>query len=221
MPTLSPAQIGAYAKAAGFTGQWEFLAVATAEAESSGNTDAVSSNPNGGYNVGLMQLNTRGGGAGYSVAELKDPATNMRVAHAVWQRDGQSFTKEWETWHNGKVTQAAGELIKQGFSQQYASQIGNGASAIINGGGNFMAESGNAAAQAAGSLPGIGALSGVTAIAADIDKTGKWITTPSNWVRILFVVGGAVLLIAGAAQLARPVTDPLAKGAAKAGMVLA
>lgn len=47
--------------------------------ESSGDPNATSSNPDGGTNYGLWQLDTKGKGAGYSAAQLKDPTTNARI----------------------------------------------------------------------------------------------------------------------------------------------
>lgn len=56
-----------------------FIAANVAMAESSGRADATSSNPDGGTNVGIFQLDTKGVGAGYTVAQLKDPNTNARI----------------------------------------------------------------------------------------------------------------------------------------------
>lgn len=47
--------------------------------ESSGEPAVTSSNPDGGTNVGLWQLDTRGVGSGYTVAQLQDPQTNCRI----------------------------------------------------------------------------------------------------------------------------------------------
>ena len=64
--------------------------------ESGGNPDATSANPDGGTNVGLWQLDTPGGvGAGYTIAELKDPATNARVA--VQGSGGGTNWAQWAT----------------------------------------------------------------------------------------------------------------------------
>lgn len=62
--------------------------------ESSGNPGATSPNPDGGTNVGLWQLDTpHGKGAGYTIAQLKDPVLNARVTvHAT--NDGQ----DWSAW---------------------------------------------------------------------------------------------------------------------------
>jgi hypothetical protein len=76
------------------------VAAAIAEAESSGNSDATSANPDGGTNVGLWQLDTPGGkGAGFSVAQLKDPATNAKVA-VKGSSNGADFSA-WSTFTGG------------------------------------------------------------------------------------------------------------------------
>lgn len=61
--------------------------------ESSGNPQAESSNPDGGTNVGLWQLDTKGKGAGWSVAQLMDPATNCRIT-IMATRNG----RDWSAW---------------------------------------------------------------------------------------------------------------------------
>lgn len=61
--------------------------------ESGGNPRVTSANPDGGINVGLWQLDTRGVGAGYSVAELQNPATNARLT-VLGTRNGT----DWSNW---------------------------------------------------------------------------------------------------------------------------
>jgi hypothetical protein len=61
--------------------------------ESSGEPAVTSSNPDGGTNVGLWQLDTKGKGAGYTVAQLQDPATNARVAIM-----GSANGSDWSAW---------------------------------------------------------------------------------------------------------------------------
>ncbi len=69
------------------------VAQAVAQAESSGNPHAVSQNPDGGTNVGLWQLDTKGKGAEYTVPQLLDPATNAKVAVS-----GSGNGKDWSAW---------------------------------------------------------------------------------------------------------------------------
>jgi hypothetical protein len=75
------------------------LAAAIAMAESSGRTDVTSANPDGGVNVGLWQLDTRGKGAGHTVADLQNPATNAAVA-VQGSKDGTDWSA-WATFASG------------------------------------------------------------------------------------------------------------------------
>jgi hypothetical protein len=61
--------------------------------ESSGNASVTSSNPDGGINVGLWQLDTKGVGAGYTVNQLKDPNLNARLAIR-----GSHNGSDWGPW---------------------------------------------------------------------------------------------------------------------------
>lgn len=74
-------------------------AAAVALAESSGRADATSPNPDGGTNVGLWQLDTRGVGSGYSVEALKDPSTNARVT-VLGSLNGANWSA-WQTYVQG------------------------------------------------------------------------------------------------------------------------
>jgi hypothetical protein len=78
------------------------FAAAVAIAESGGRADAVSSNPDGGTNVGIWQLDTRGVGAGYSVDQLKNANLNARITIAA-TKGGQ----DWSDWGD-PVTQQVG-----------------------------------------------------------------------------------------------------------------
>ncbi len=59
MSTLSMVEIAAVAYKAGFRGSAGATAVAVAMAESSGNPDATSKNPDGGTNTGLWQIDSK------------------------------------------------------------------------------------------------------------------------------------------------------------------
>lgn len=63
--------------------------------ESSGDASVTSPNPDGGTNVGLWQLDTKGVGAGHTIAQLQDPLTNARITVQA-TRDGQDWS-EWST----------------------------------------------------------------------------------------------------------------------------
>lgn len=90
---LSDAQIIAYWIAEGGSLSSAASALAHALAESSGSTTVTSSNPDGGTNVGLYQLDTKGVGAGYTIAQLQDPATNTKLTV-----QGSNNGANWASW---------------------------------------------------------------------------------------------------------------------------
>lgn len=61
--------------------------------ESSGEPAVTSANPDGGVNVGLWQLDTRGKGAGHTVAQLQNPLTNARLTVAA-----TGGGRDWSAW---------------------------------------------------------------------------------------------------------------------------
>ena len=72
------------------------LAAAIAMAESSGRTFITSPNPDGGQNVGLWQLDTKGVGAGHTISELQDPPTNARIT-IMATANGTNWS-HWESY---------------------------------------------------------------------------------------------------------------------------
>lgn len=109
MPKLSDAQIAGYAKGAGFRGNEVAIATAIAIAESSGNTHAHNDTfVTGDNSYGLWQINMIGGLGPARRAhfklnkneELFDPATNARVAYALYKARGNWF--DWSAYTNGK-----------------------------------------------------------------------------------------------------------------------
>src|ERR1700678_2465352 len=69
------------------------IAAAIAEAESAGQAAVTSANPDGGTNVGPWQLDTKGVGARYNVAQLQDPTLNAAVAVK-----GSANGTDWADW---------------------------------------------------------------------------------------------------------------------------
>ena len=79
------------------------VAAAVALAESSGRTGITSANPDGGTNVGLWQLDTRGVGAGHTIEQLQDPATNARIT-IMGSANGSNWS-HWEAYTTGRHKQ--------------------------------------------------------------------------------------------------------------------
>jgi len=75
------------------------VAAAVAMQESSGRTGVTSPNPDGGTNVGLWQLDTKGVGAGHTVEQLQDPATNARIT-IMGSANGTNWS-HWEAYTSG------------------------------------------------------------------------------------------------------------------------
>lgn len=71
------------------------FAAAIAQAESGGSATVTSSNPDGGTNVGVFQLDTKGVGSGYSVAELQDANLNTQLTIAA-----TGGGVNWAQWGN-------------------------------------------------------------------------------------------------------------------------
>lgn len=91
--TLGPASLAALWEQAGGSAATAGNAACHAMQESSGRPQATSPNPDGGENIGLWQLDTRGKGSGYTVAQLEDPLTNARAAVA-----GTGGGTDWSAW---------------------------------------------------------------------------------------------------------------------------
>jgi hypothetical protein len=77
---------GGPADTAGFAAQ-------VAIAESSGSSTVTSSNPDGGTNVGIFQLDTKGVGSGYTATELQDPNLNTQLT--IMATHGGTDWSEW------------------------------------------------------------------------------------------------------------------------------
>jgi hypothetical protein len=78
------------------------FAAAVAMAESGGSATVTSANPDGGTNVGVFQLDTKGVGSGYSVAELQD--ANLNTQLTIMTTSGGT---NWTQWGD-PVTEAVG-----------------------------------------------------------------------------------------------------------------
>lgn len=100
---LSKSQIQSLWTANGGSAGTADIAAAIALAESAGQVLVTSTNTDGGTNVGLWQLDTKGKGAGYTVAQLQNPDTNARVA-VFGSANGTNWTS-WESYATGVYSQ--------------------------------------------------------------------------------------------------------------------
>jgi hypothetical protein len=97
--TLSKDQIKQLWTSNGGSERTANVAAAVALAESSGRTGITSPNPDGGTNVGLWQLDTKGVGAGHTITELQDPTMNARIT--VMATVNGTKWSQWAAHANG------------------------------------------------------------------------------------------------------------------------
>ncbi|HEY6275599.1 MAG TPA: hypothetical protein VIX86_04635 [Streptosporangiaceae bacterium] len=203
MSILSDAQIIALWLKAGGPVSAAPMALARALAESSGEAGVTSSNPNGGTNVGLWQLDTEGVGSGYTVAQLQDPATNARLTVK-----GSNGGRNWSAWPDnwpayiGQAHKAVTDFETKaahhpGGRPGYVDDVLRGLGGIFTGNlGQAFGAAGSAAGSAAGALGQIvlpAQVTGFLSAAEDVIHGALWLLNPSNQLRILAGVAGVIL----------------------------
>lgn len=183
-------------------------ALARALSESSGNTSVTSSNPDGGTNVGLYQLDTKGVGSGYSVAQLQNPYLNTQITvkatgngsnWSAWADNWQNFISQAQSSVSSFQSSASGNLTS------YAESLLTNVTTAGAGGSGQSATGG-------GSGSGLG-LGDILSFPSDITSAfGElktfidavmWLTHPGNLFRIGAFIGGTVLLFLGLYLLAK------------------
>lgn len=168
------------------------VAASVAMAESSGRRDAVSPNPDGGQNVGVWQLDTKGKGAGYTISQLQDPATNARAA-VKGSANGQDWGA-WSTFTTGRYT----PFLPQ--AQSSVSTVQKDLKSILKG-----IETGIHIVAPVTDLPGVigqvlqlpGQIIDFLTVLEQPVKAMMWLVNPANWARIMAGIIGFFLLGAG------------------------
>jgi hypothetical protein len=179
MTTLTPAQIAGYARQAGFSGPALVTAVAVALAESGGRTDATNVNRNGSTDRGVWQLNDKAHPWVTSI-NWQDPAANAAGAYRIYREAGGTF-RPWVTFTNG----SAGRFQLQ--ATQAAGAPADPGSADNAGFLDHIPLLGDAADAAGAARDGV-----------RLAATGAaWVSNPHNWLRVVYVVTGGALIIAG------------------------
>ncbi len=194
MSVLTPDQIARYALGAGFGITDGITATAIAIAESGGDPKAnyVTSKED---SRGLWQINVKAHPE-YASQNLYDPGTNAKAAFAVYKSSG------WHAWttYGGPAYLAALAPATAGMA------AGKALGPLVDPIDSVVGGVVGGAAQAAG-----GALSGVDALGAFVQD----IESPQTWLRVVKVVGGAVLVGLGVALVLRPIVEPVAKQTAQ------
>jgi hypothetical protein len=194
---VNQSQIFSYAKGAGLSDARAKIAAAIAMAESGGNPSALS-NDSDDYSFGLWQINMKGSmgpsrRALYGLSkneDLFDPAVNARVMSAI-SHQGQNFSA-WTTYTSGRYQQFMGATISPA---SFPIPIpGTGMT-------GFLPDS----------VPGVGTsinvLDTVTKVGGAVTNTARWVSNPKNWLRVVYVIGGGILVYAAVETLILPYTS--------------
>jgi Lysozyme like domain len=179
MPVLSASQIAYHAQATldegpgGIHSEKVKTATAIALAESSGNTDATNRNTNGSIDVGLWQINSvhRRAHPEWTEIWLKNPMNNARAMDIV-SANGTNWTP-WTVYNSGRYR-------------------------------DFLDEAGGASLDAQPTdIPIIpdaleDPFRAMLDIAEWVGKAAAWIAKPENWIRVVQVVAGGLLILVAA-----------------------
>jgi len=202
--TLSPEQLAAYAKSAGLSDNAARTAAAIAMAESGGRTTAHNAVPPD-DSYGLWQINMIGsmgparlrqyGLRAYT--DLYDPAVNARVM-ASMSHNGSNFGP-WSTYTNGAYRQYLSGGAVPALSIPLIPGLPGSPEVPVwpGGGGGDSGGLGGALGDITGLSSIANALRGLTTIARLSVGSAQWIGNPHNWLRIVQVVSGGVLVAVG------------------------
>jgi hypothetical protein len=219
MAKLSQAQIEMYARSAGMSNPQIMAAIAMAE--SGGNPRAHNPIPPD-NSYGLWQINMLGAMGPARRKEfgitsndaLFNPAVNARAAAKILASQGP---KAWSTYTNG----AYKKYLKSGSTATGAGFFGD--DDPLDGfwddlfGDQKRGPGSEQWEEDMGDLPSVGPdLGGLTDLAKLGVKFGEWSSNPRNWLDVVYVLGGGILiLVTISATVRQQVTAPL-KNIAKA-----
>lgn len=191
MSRLNYQQVAQLAYNAGWRGKDAQTAVAIVPAESSFET--MKTNFAGrDYSFGLWQINMKGQmgadrRAKYGLSsneQLFDPATNARVAHAIYTEAGNKFT-DWSTYNDGKFTLYLNGAV---FAVKQIEQGKTGIQIPTYDPGKIPAEGSWGATS-------LNPLSGIDQVGKAVSDIGGFITNKENWFRAASIGGGGILII--------------------------
>jgi|SRR5208282_487774 len=180
------------------------VALARALSESSGNPVATSANPDGGSNIGLYQLDTKGVGAGYTEAQLKDPYTNTKITIAA--TNGGTDWSEWADNWSEYIEESDAALSS--FRQSAGDNLGSYVKSVLKGlaGATGAGAITPSTGDNSGGSGGGGWLSFLTdpiSAATDMLKIVEFLINPLSWLRILAGFAGFLLLGMGLYMMAK------------------
>jgi len=191
---LSPVEVARHAQRAGFRGNDLVRAVAHAGAESSFDPNAT--NNIGAGHTGLWQISGvhLRDHPQWTRAWLKNPANNAVAAYTLFRQSG------WQPW----LATAGRRLLYMKTAEDAVRQIGETNVDPTTIGGAIDA-------------PDLsGGMLGTAKQAIELAvKAGNWINDPSNWLRVLYVGLGGILVVSALIVVVLPAVQSTAKTATK------
>lgn len=213
--STSPAQLVQLARGAGFSAGQARIMAAIALAESGGNAGAVGdvslANSTWGPSIGLWQIRSlhahRGTGKERDAQILTDPARNAQSARIIY---GQQGYRAWSVYSSGAYAKHlaavdAAVTTPAAPPRQLGDPGGRGEAGPIVTGSGVIPVVGEKVQDAAG-----GVLGGLDAVGAFFGALGQ----RGTWVRVLQVVGGSGMVVAGLTLLGKDVAGAAVKVAA-------
>jgi hypothetical protein len=197
---VSQSQGYTLAKNAGLSDARAKVAAAIMMAESGGNASQVT-NDSDDLSYGLWQINMKGDmgptrRALYGLKsndDLLDPATNAKVMSSISHQGAN-----WSAW-GAYTNQSYKKFLGSSVSLVDLPIPGPGGT-IVNGLLGFLPDS----------VPGIGTslsvLDTVTKVGGAVTNTARWVSNPKNWLRVVYVIGGGILVYAAVETLILPYT---------------
>lgn len=201
MATISQSQVYTIALLAGLPQPKVMAAVAMAE--SSGRTDVVNSIGC----VGLWQINQPVWVKQYpkwTVKWLQNPLNNASAAKVIYAAQG---FKAWEAYTNGAYSQYLNKAVTEDTNLKNEAKTA-GWDWYDFGDPLGVLPDPNTKTEGWSDVGGV--TQGIGDIAGFLAKAGNWISNGENWLRILYVMGGAALFIGGATVIARPLVNQVA-----------
>lgn len=199
MAILSASQIASHAGLC-FPGDTEKTAIATAIAlaESGGNTEAIG---DGGQSVGLWQIHLPSHPQ-YSKSSLLDPVNNMSAMCDI-SRQG-TYWNPWSVYKNGAYLRYLDEA-------KSVADVGGPTSEL-----SVSERLGDLASDPFGGIallvePFRMIASAMKSVVDIVIDAARWVGDPENWIRILQVSAGGVLVLIAGSIVARPIVQPMVK----------
>jgi hypothetical protein len=200
--TLTLQQVAAYARGAGFYGDALVDIVAVATPESSLSTTAVNSSSGA---VGLWQINQPvhvQDHPGWTRQWLMDPINNAAAAKIIYDQQGMGA---WEAWTTGRA-QPYMEAARQAVQA-----VGGGTSTGTT--ATPADDTSGSSVTPASALDSLNKLGDVAKALASMTtlmiSAAAWMADSKNWGRVVWIVLGGGLIVAGLQKAGLPVNTAL------------